>query len=684
MRRPLNLDRRAASTARAGQPPAAAWLFAVVAGAVAVAGAGGVFTRSVSAADDKPHTTWTEYLGGPDSTQYSALKQINKSNVKQLDVAWTFPAGEGTVRFNPIVVDNVMYVLGANRSIVAIDATTGKEVWTHRNEGAVGDRGMNYWESKDRSERRLLYMNSGFLTAIDAKTGSTIAGFGDNGKLDVRVGLHRDVSSLRPLQTGNPGRIFENLIIMSLPAGGAAYVSNPGDTHAYDVRTGELKWVFHSVPEKGEFGADTWPEGALASGGGVHNWSELSLDERRGIVYIPFGTARFDFYGGNRHGNNLFGNSLVALDARTGKRLWHYQLVHHDLWDYDLPQAPKLLTLRKDGRNVDVVAQATKQGFVFVFDRTNGTPFFPIEERPVPQTDVPGEQTSPTQPFPTAPPPFARQSFTERDINPHVSAEDQAKLRELFKTVRNEGLFTPPSVRGSIEIPGHNGGANWGSSAVDPTRGTMYVVAKNIPTLLRVLPPGAPGAVGAGPGGQNAEPGRGAEAPAAGRGGRGRGAAPAVQVPAGAPQGFVPYASPYDFMWQSNGLSALNPPWSQITAYDLNKGTILWQIPDGEFPGVAAGSHAPRGGPVVTAGGLLFVGTSSDRRLRAYDQDNGKVLWDRELPAATEGVPTVYEVNGREYVAIAVGGSGLFPTRGVGPATPPGPSQYMVFALPKR
>lgn len=638
--------------------------------------------RSLAAADDKPFTTWTEYLGGPDSTQYSALKQITKGNVKQLEVAWTHPVGEGTVRFNPLVVDGVMYVLGANRSIVALDAATGKEVWIHRNEGAVGDRGINYWESKDRSERRLLYMNGGFLTAIDAKTGSTIAGFGDNGKVDMRVGLDRDVTNMRPLQTGNPGRIFDNLIIMSLPASGAAYVANPGDVHAYDVRTGELKWVFHAVPQKGEFGADTWPESALASGGGVHNWSELSVDEKRGIVYIPFGTARFDFYGGNRHGNNLFGNSLVALDARTGKRMWHFQTVHHDLWDYDLPQAPKLLTLRKDGRNVDVVAQATKQGFVFVFDRVTGAPFFPIEERPVPQSDVLGEKTSPTQPFPTAPPPFARQSFTEKDINPHAPPEDQAKLRELFKTVRNEGLFTPPSAQGSIQLPGHNGGANWGSTAVDPTKGTMYVVAKNLPTLLKIMPPGTPGGS---PTGQPADPGRGA-APAGGAaaGGRGgRGAPPPPQIPAGAPAGFVPYASPYDFMLQGNGLSALNPPWSTITAYDLNKGTILWQIPDGEFPGLAAGSHAPRGGPVVTAGGLIFVGTSSDRKIRAYDQDNGKVLWEKELPAAQEGVPTVYEANGRQFVAIAVGGNGTFPPR-VGTPTPPGPSQYMVFALPKR
>ena len=662
--------------------------------------------RAVSAADDKPHTTWSSYLGSPDSNQYSALKQINKSNVKQLEVAWTFAAGTGTVRFDPLVVDGVMYVLGANRSIVALDAASGKEIWTHRNEGAVGDRGMNYWESKDRSERRLLYMNGGFLTSIDARTGNVMASFGDNGKVDVRIGLQRDVTNIRPLQTGNPGRIFENLIIMSLPASGAAYVANPGDTHAYDVRTGELKWVFHSVPAKGEFGADTWPEGFLGAGGGVHNWSELSVDDKRGIVYIPFGTARFDFYGGNRKGNNLFGNSLVALDARTGKRLWHYQLVHHDLWDYDLPQAPKLLTLRKDGRNVDVVAQATKHGFVFVFDRVSGAPFFPIEERPVPQTDVPGEWTSPTQPFPTAPPPFARQTFTEKDINPFLPEPDKAKLREMFKTARNEGLFTPPSLQGTISIPGHNGGANWGSTAVDPTKGTMYVVSKNLPTLDKLIVPGAAGQRGRGGRGDGAPAAAGCAAAregAAPGGPEGRGAGPAGAAPGG-PEGrgqrvggppppaapppnagpdFIAYTSPYDFLLQSNGLSAIGPPWSNITAYDLNKGTILWQIPNGEFPGLAPGSHAPRGGPVVTAGGLIFVGTSTDRKLRAYDQDTGKVLWERDLPAASEGVPAVYEVNGRQFIAIAVGGAGLFPPR-VGDPPPPGPSQYMVFALPRK
>ena len=429
--------------------------------------------------------TWSQYLGGADSSRYSALDQINRSNVARLEVAWTYSTADArSYRFNPIVVDGTMYVLANNNSIVALDPVTGKEKWSRRNEGGVTDRGINYWESADRSDRRLLYLNAGSLRAIDARTGNAIASFGDNGSVDVRGGLNRDVSAIRPLQTNNPGRIYQNLMIVSLPAGGAGYVASPGDVHAYDVRSGKLEWVFHTVPERGEFGADSWPDAALASGSGVHNWSELTLDEGRGIVFIPTGTARYDFYGGNRHGANLFGNSIVALDAKTGKRIWHFQTVHHDLWDYDLANAPKLLTVKHDGRDVDVVAQASKHGFLFVFERDSGRPLWPIEERPVPQTDVPGEQTSPTQPFPTLPPPFARQAFTERDINPYLSPEAQAKLREQFRGWVNKGLFTPPSLQGSIQMPGNSGGANWGLSAVDPVKGTMYVVSKEQPAVL--------------------------------------------------------------------------------------------------------------------------------------------------------------------------------------------------------
>jgi quinoprotein glucose dehydrogenase len=613
-------------------------------------------------------------LGGADSSQYSSLKQIDKSNVSRLEVAWTYPTTEN-YSFNPLVVGNTMYVLAKGRSIVALDATTGRELWSHANEGGVGTRGMNYWRSPDGSDERLLYVNAGHLTAIDAKNGETIRTFGVDGRVDLRAGLDGDITTIRALQTSNPGRIFEDLIIMSLPAGSAGYASAPADIHAYNVRTGVLQWIFHTVPRPGEFGAETWPEAGLGNYGGVHNWSESTVDVETGIIYVPTGTARYDFYGGNRHGENLFGNSLLALDARSGKRLWHFQTIHHDLWDYDLPTAPKLLNVVHDGLTIPAVAQPSKQGFVYVFNRITGAPLWPIEERPVPQSDTPGEMSWPTQPFPTAPPPFARQSFTEADINPHISAEDQAKVREILRASRNEGLYTPPSLQGTIMMPGHNGGANWGSSAVDPINGRLYIVSKELPTTANLRVPQAP-APGVAPGAGGAP----------GGGGPPGGNRPPPLPPPNAGPDFIPYTAPVDFMIQpSTGLSAIGPPWSQLTAYDLNKGTILWQIPNGDVASLAAqgitgtGSHAPRGGVVATGGGLLFVGTSSDRKFRAYDADTGRVLWSHDLPAATEGVPAVYSVGGKQYVAIAVGGNGLF-SQGLNHPEP-GPGQYMVFAL---
>ena len=615
-----------------------------------------LWTLAAFAADE--HSTWSSYLGTPDSDQYSSLKQINKSNVKQLEVAWTYPTGEnGNYLFNPIVIGETMYVLAKNNSIVALDAATGKELWVHPNQGAVGKRGISYWASKDAADRRLLYMNAGFLTAIDARNGQTIQSFGDNGRTDLRSGLDRDTSKIPALQTDNPGRIFENLIIMALPAKGDDYAANPADIHAYDVRTGKLVWQFHTVPRPGEFGYETWPKDFWKISGGVHNWNEMTVDEKRGIAYIPLGTARYDFYGVNRPGANLFGNSLLALDARTGKRLWHFQTVHHDLWDYDLPTAPKLLTVKHDGKNVEAVAQPTKQGFLFVFNRLTGEPLWPIEERPVPKSDVAGEEAWPTQPFPTKPPPYGRQSFTERDINPYVSEADQAKAREWLRAYRNEGLFTPPSLRGTIEMPGNIGGANWGSSAVDPVKGTMYIVAKEVPMTMKLQLPkeGTPAA--------------------------------------SANDGVIHYNAPYDFMRMSNQLSPIGPPWSQLTAYDLNAGTILWQIPNGgvtaleEMGHPDTGANMPRGGVLVTAGGLIFVATASDRKLRAYDEDTGKVIWEKSLPSGSEGVPAVYEIGGREYLALCVAaGDGLFPTHvdAGKPAVPPGPGSYMVFALPKK
>ncbi len=546
------------------------------------------------------------------ASQYSALDQINRSNVGELEVVWTFDAGESNRVFNPIVVDGVMYVLARDDEIVALDAETGDELWARGHEGPIGARGINYWQSADGSDRRLLYINAGFLMAIDARTRAPVATFGDRGRVDLRTALAAegwDITGVRPLHTSNPGRVFENLMIVSLPAQGAGYKSTPGDVLAYDVVTGRLRWVFHSIPHEGEFGYDTWPKGAHETAGGVHNWSELTVDEANGIAFIPFGSPRYDFYGGDREGSNLFGNSLVALDARTGKRLWHQQLVHHDLWDYDLPQAPKLLTIRRDGRSIDVVAQATKHGFLFVFDRRTGEPIWPIEERPVPQSNVPGEHSAATQPFPTKPPPFTEQTFTDRDINPYLPNSERDTVRAKLRTSRNEGLFTPPSFAGTIGMPGHNGGANWGGSAVDPLNGELYVVSKNMPVMLRVELTDEDPTV------------RTINGPVVTRE---QADAALAAAQAAAANGPVRYAAPYDFLRSpTNGMTAIRPPWAHLTAYDLNTGEIKWRVPHGGVTGLPpdTGAHFPRGAPLVTAGGLVFVATAQDRPLRAYDRD---------------------------------------------------------------
>ena len=622
----------------------------------------------------RPYTTWRTYAGGAHSAQYSALDQINRRNVGELEVVWSFPAGERSFVFNPIVVDDVMYVLARENELVALNATTGAELWARPHEGAVTARGMNYWQSADGADRRLLYLHAGFLTATNARTGEPIPSFGDNGRVDLRDGLARagrDITNVRPLHTSNPGRVFEDLMIVSLPAQGAGYTSTPGNVHAYDVRTGALRWVFHAIPHPNEHGYDTWPDDAYRTGGGVHNWSELTVDEANGIAFIPFGSPRYDFYGGDRAGNNLYGNSLVALNARTGERLWHHQLVHHDLWDYDLPQAPKLLTIRQDGRTRDVVVQATKHGFLFVFDRRSGEPVWPIEERPVPQSDVPGERTSPTQPFPTKPAPFAVQSFTERDINPHLPEGEKQILREKLRTSRNDGLFTPPSFAGSISMPGHNGGANWGGSAVDPINGELYVVSKNLPVMLRAeLTEEEPSA-------------RTINGPVVTREDA---AAALAAAQAAAARGPVRYAVPYDFMRSAtNGMGAYGPPWAHLTAYDLNSGEIKWRVTHGSVPSIGpdTGAHFPRGAPLVTAGGLVFAATAQDRTLRAYDRDTGEVVWAKELPGGSEGIMATYEIGGRQYLAVPVAaGAGLFAPV-VEPAADAPERSYIVFALPQ-
>ncbi|MXO72004.1 outer membrane protein assembly factor BamB family protein [Alteraurantiacibacter buctensis] len=612
-------------------------------------------SRATGMAPD--YATWDASGSGADSSQYSSLDQINRSNVNQLQVAWTFETGPGQPpRFNPTLGGGRMYVITGANQIAALDPATGRQLWVTALEGRIGARGINYWQSADGSQQRLMVLNNGMLRAIDATNGQVISTFGTNGGVDLRDALPRDaVIPASPMMTDNPGRIYQNTIVMSLPAGAYDYASAPANIQAYDVITGQLKWTFNVVPREGEFGYDTWEAGPDHHRyGGVHNWSESTVDVENGIVFIPTGTPRYDFYGGNREGDNLFGNSLIALDANTGQRLWHYQIVHHDLWDFDLPVAPKLMTITKDGQRIPIVVQVTKHGFVFAFQRLTGEPVWPIEERPVPASDIPGEVASPTQPFPTWPQPFMRQTFTVDDINPYLPEADQAELRRnLTEVWRNEGIFTPPSLRGSVSMPGHNGGANWGEVAADPVRGRLYVVSRELPILLKLNTDNRPESLAAMPNHDDVD-----------------------RV----------YRWPVNFLLQSNGMGAMKPPFSTITAYDMNTGEQLYQIPNGGMMQLMeqgindTGAQTPRGGPVATAGGLLFVGTASDRMFRARDADTGRVLWEYQLDAATEGVPATYMVNGRQYVTIPVGGEGHF--LGGLDMPDPGPGRYITFALP--
>ena len=604
------------------------------------------------------YATWDASGGGGESSQYSSLNQINQTNVAQLQVAWEYPTGEGQPpTFNPVVAGGRMYVQNGAGQIAALNPVTGAQLWVSTLEGRTGSRGINYWT--DGTDEKLVVLNNGILRTLDAKTGQVVASFGTNGGVDLRDALERDVAlPANPLMTNNPGRIYKDTIIMSLPAGAYDYASAPADIQAYDIRTGALKWVFHTVPRAGDFGGDTWPDSPdRAKFGGVHNWSESTIDTENGIMFIPTGTPRYDFYGGNREGNNLFGNSLIALNAETGERIWHFQMVHHDLWDFDLPVSPKLMTITRNGQRIPIVVQASKHGFVFAFNRLTGDPIWPIEERAVPQSDIPGEHSSPTQPFPTWPEPFMRQSFNEADINPYLPEADQAALRNgLRNEWRNDGIFTPPSLRGSISMPGHNGGTNWGNVAADPVRARLYVVSRELPLLLKIQPDIRPEARAAMPNAVDPED--------------------------------LPYRWPTNFMLQSNGMVAIKPPFSNITAYDMNTGEKLYSIPNGEIMTLEAqgitgvGAQTPRGGPVATAGGLLFVGTASDRAFRARNADTGAILWEHRFDAATEGVPAVYEVNGREYITVPVGGVGHF-LDGLQLPTP-GPSRYVTFALPAR
>ncbi len=636
----------------------------------------------------------------------------------------------------------------------ALDAATGKEIWSHPTEGNPNVRGLAYWESKDRSDRRIIFsLNQPYnaaLTEIDARTGASIKSFGKDGLVDLRVGLGRDPNTIQRVQSGMPGHVFENLIIVGSDVN-EGYDHPPGYLRAYDVITGKNVWTFRTVPHPGEFGYDTWPPDAWKYTGGVNTWSSFSIDEKRGIGYFPLGSPTYDMYGARRKGANLFGNTLMALDLRTGKRVWHYQVIHHDLWDYDPCNEPKLLTVNHNGKPVDIVAMGTKSGLLFVFNRVTGEPLWPIEERPVPKSDVPGEESWPTQPFPTKPPPFSRLKMTVDDINPYVDAAEAERLRKIFLSARHEGVYTPPTTtRDQIAVPGEHGGTNWAGTAGDPATGMLYVRAENMPAIHRLFERSVPRAFSGGtpeqqghvlwaqlceschgpdeagvkslreraPGplrviiraGAGQMPGVGYSDltlsepnmdrllayianPAAGGGqlptpvGRGGPVAPPGPLPNGETRR---YFGQFGNWWlASNGLPAVAPPWSELVAYDLNEGTIKWRIPTGTAPGLAAkgiqntgAAGVVRNGPVVTAGGLIFMATEPDRTIRAYDKDNGKTLWEKEMESNPQSIPAVYEVGGRQYVAFFCSSNRITSNAAYKPGKPEAQGYY-VFALPR-
>ncbi|HLX43590.1 MAG TPA: PQQ-binding-like beta-propeller repeat protein [Bryobacteraceae bacterium] len=724
---------------------------------------------------DAQNVNWSDYLGGPTGAHYSPLKQVNTGNVTNLRQAWSYATGDETsYTFCPLVVDNIAYVAAKQGSLVALDATTGKERWTYkfdtggRFSGISGQRGANYWESKDRSDRRIFVTASGMLHAIDARTGKLVDSFADHGKLDLKIGIDR---ARFPLASRTPGRIFENLIILG-SATGEGYLAPPGDIRAFDILTGKLVWVFHTIPRPGEHGYDTWPKSAYEYMGGVDAWGEFTVDEKRAIVYMPTASAKYELYGGDRPGDNLYSDSILALNARTGKLLWYFQTVHHDLWDCDPDSAPQLITVKHEGKTVDAVAVASKNGFLYVFDRVSGKPLWPIVERPVPKSDVPGEVASPTQPFPTVVPPFARQGMTVDDLyDGFMTAEEKVWWKERLSKART-GLYTPPALGDTILMPSVNGGALFFGTGSDPTNGTVYVVGKNMPSILKLVPAGESLASNAG----NLIPDR----PRNGRGGvpgsditperrgravyeqscqachgaalegdrgpelgdavsrlgagatrtiiaKGKGGMPAMAglpaplvddliafltKPESAPPGSAapPAAMAFAMMrieppypagvepppsrfktGYGNEAYVVRPPWTVLTAYDLNTGKIKWQTPYGDLPEAGPsktlrGMVYPKSGPVITAGGLvLFAG--NDSKLYALDKDTGEVICTKDLPNGSLGVPAVYQVNGREYVLLAVAGGNSFPVGGRlapgGVYSPAVSKSYIAFALPE-
>lgn len=693
--------------------------------------------------------TWDVYGGSREKLQYSSLTQIDTTNVDRLQVAWTYRTGDmdtansSQIQCNPLVVDGVLYGTTPKMKLFALAAGTGKPLWTfdpYAN-NLAGDkgffilnnsRGIAYW-TDGGNDKRLFYTAGSRLYCIDAQTGKPVGGFGDQGSLDLHQGLDRKVDDLFITAT-SPGVVYKDLIIMGSRVDEGAAAA-PGHVRAFDVRTGKRRWIFHTIPHPGQPGYETWEDTAAYKHiGGANVWSGFSLDEKRGMVFCATGSASFDFYGGKRRGANLYANSVLALDAATGKRIWHFQGIHHDVWDRDFPTPPMLVTLQKDGKTIDAVAQVSKQGFIFVFERETGKPVYPIREMPVPhQTTLAGERLSPTQPMPEWPKPFVRQAFTEQDINPLLSEASKAEVRKRLLSYKRSHMFEPPSTQGTVILPGYDGGAEWGGPSFDPETGMLYVNANEMAWVLQMVPlkentgsaetfakagkrlyqancmtchgPNMQGAgnfpslVGAGKKytGQQfhqlLQTGR-RMMPSFARLAEAEKKALAAWVLKNESLGKQPFqksklapADPYRKLAYSTtgynkflskeGLPALAPPWGTLNAINLNTGAFVWRDTLGTHPayagtGIKTGSEN-YGGPVVTKGGLLFIGATADGMFRVYHKRTGKLLREIKLPAPAFATPAVYEQGGKQYVVIACGGGKLNTRSG---------DQYVAFSLP--
>jgi quinoprotein glucose dehydrogenase len=673
---------------------------------------------------------WTEYLGGPDRNHFSSLRQINTQNVKQLQKVWEFHTNDssGQMQCNPIIVHGVMYASTASIQIIALDAATGKELWRHTDASDAKwystNRGVTYWEKNN--DKRILFTAGNWLYALDALTGKKISQFGSDGRIDIRMGLGITASN-KFVISSTPGTIFEDKIIMPLRLSEGADAAL-GYIQAFNIISGKLDWVFKTIPSPGEFGYNTWEkENYLNKNvGAANNWSGMSIDRKRAMLFVPTGSAGFDFYGGQRKGQNLFANTLLALDARTGKRIWHYQLVHHDVWDRDLPAPPNLVTLNVHGKKVDAVAQITKQGYVYVFERETGKPVFPIDEIKVNTNGLPGEVLWPTQPKPRTPNAFARNYLNENDIS--VIAPNRDELQRIFRSIR-KNPFDPPAKEGSLIFPGFDGGGEWGGASFDPETGYLYVNACEMPYILKMVDaPLQSQLKNMTPGElvytkncvtchqQNLQGNPKSGYPSLVNIGQrkeksyiqdvithGKGMMPGfTSLNQSQTQAVIEYLlkvekikagalSPkenkksemsfnmtgYNKFLDSNGYPAINPPWGTLTAINLNTGDFVWRKTLGEFKeltakGIPQTGTENYGGGVVTAGGLFFIGATKDEMFRAFNKLTGELMWQTELPASAFATPSTYEVNGKQFVVIACGGTKLGTKKG---------DSYVAFAL---